>query len=84
MQFIKNKIYMVLSQFIKNKKSNLLHFSFLNFFYTVANVFFFTLVLMSVLILFYTVSFYMQITVVRYLAIWLGVGLSFYWVLAAL
>lgn len=84
MQFIKNKIYMVLSQFIKNKKSNLLHFSFLNFFYTVANVFFFTLVLISVLILFYTISFYMQITVVRYLAVWLGVGLSFYWVLAAL
>jgi len=52
--------------------------------YTVANTLLLTVTVITVLLLFITLSFYMQISFLKNIAIWTGVGLSFYWVISAM
>lgn len=67
---------------LKIKKST--NLTLLNVLFSIFNVFLFLVFVVSLFLIFYVLSFYMQISFVRYLAIWAGVGLSFYWVLAAI
>ena len=72
--------YWVFSHFCRfSKASNFI----LNWKFKLLSLFAFLFTLLFSFVAFVTLSSYMQIVAIRYLAIWLGVVLSFYWVLSA-
>jgi hypothetical protein len=84
MQFFRTVMQKIALSFKALKAKKNPNLTFLNMVYNLLNFLIFLFFIVFLILTFYTLSFYMQIAFVRYLAIWLGVGLSFYWVLAAI